>query len=385
MSARELRELVEGDREQAQALGTLAFGGDPAAPLAPAPAGSRAWGVFEGDRLLAKAVVRSYTQWWGGRPVPMGGVAGVAVHPDARGQGTASRLVRALIGHLRDAGQPVSALFPTAPGIYRPLGWEVVGSLDETLLQTSALRSVGGPVGAEVRTADPGDVPVLTQLWRAYGEASSGLLTRDGPSFPRGAESVLAHDVVTLAEEADRPAGYLAYDRGRGYGADAELYVWELVAGTAVAASALLRAAGSWDAVAGAVRWRGPVDELRLLLGAVVPPAVTSRPYMLRVVDAPGAVAARGYDPAVRAQAEFTLVDPEVPGHEGPWRLTVEEGSGVLERTAPGPPRLHVRGLALLYGGAADSGVLRRAGLLDGPVPGLDAFAGAPPRLLDYF
>jgi hypothetical protein len=49
-------------------------------------------------------------------------------------------------------------------------------------------------------------------------------------------------------------------------------------------------------------------------------------------------------------------------------------------------PRLHIRGLALLYAGTADVPALLRLGLLDRPAPGLDLpFAGHEPRILDYF
>ncbi|MHB8184800.1 MAG: GNAT family N-acetyltransferase [Dermatophilaceae bacterium] len=41
----------------------------------------RAIGVFDGERLLAHAKVRSYQQFWGGRSMPMGGIAGVVVTP----------------------------------------------------------------------------------------------------------------------------------------------------------------------------------------------------------------------------------------------------------------------------------------------------------------
>ena len=106
---------------------------------------------------------------------------------------------------------------------------------------------------------------------------------------------------------------------------------------------------------------------------------------MLRVLDAPTAVAARGYPQTVRTSARFTLVDPLVPEHEGSWQLTVADGRGLLDRGQPGGPRLQARGLALLWGGAASTAGLQRAGLLDGPAPGLDVFAGAGPRAPDYF
>lgn len=58
----------------------------------------RAIGVFEGERLLAHATVRSYQQFWGGRQTPMSGVAGVVVAPDVRGRGVGSQLMAAPTG-----------------------------------------------------------------------------------------------------------------------------------------------------------------------------------------------------------------------------------------------------------------------------------------------
>ena len=382
-----VRELGEDDLEQAGALGRLAFGGDPAAPLRPFRPGCRTWGVFEGDRLVAKAVLRDDAQWWGGRPVRMAGVAGVAVHPDARGRGAARRLLRVLIDQARLAGQPVSAMFPTSPGIYRTLGWEVGGALEQTRLAVGDLRAVAAPPEVVLRSAGPQDTAVLARLWSEHGASTNGQLTRTGPCFPRGALEVLEADVVTLAEVAGRPVGYVAYDRGRGYGPQAELQVHELVADGPAATRALLAALGGWDSVVDAVQWPGPTQDLALVLRRPVPPPHEARPWMLRVLDAPGAVAARGYPAGTTLDASFVLVDPEVPAHAGPWRLRVGDSSGCLERVPdrPGLPVLDVRGLGLLYAGV-DEARVRRAGLLDGPLPELAvAFAGPRPQLLDYF
>lgn len=387
---RDIVRLDERHREAQWALTRLAFGGDPSAAAPDAHPGDAVWGIEDGTGgLLASATVRSYEQWWGGRTVPMGGVASVAVHPDGRGRGMARRLLRSLLPQMLDAGQAVSVLFPTAVGLYRPLGWEVVGSLDHTLLPTALLREAGDPVGVHVRTAVAEDVAAVRELYRAYGRASAGLLTRDGAAFPSGPEAVLSHDVVALAEDDDGvPLGYAAYDRGRGYGADAVLTVHEVVSSSGEAGAALLRSLGSWDSVAPTVRWRGPTDELALELDGQVPPPQQVQPWMLRVVDAEAAIGARGFAPAATVDASFALVDPDVPGHDGAWRLVVADGRGELTRTARTVdlPLLHVRGLALLYAGAADTGLLLRTGLLDRSMPTLDAaFAGPRPRVLDHF
>ena len=378
------RLLTDADSDSSWRLSQLAFGWV-GGEVPPSLQGQTIVGVDGPDGLAGIARLRSYEQWWGGRRVRMGGLASVAVHPHARGQGTARALVAELLRLMREQDQPVSVLFPTAPGIYRPLGWEIVGSLDDTVLPTSALRRAGEPGEVTVRTAQPADVPAIAGLYDAYARSTEGLLTRDGPEFPTGAEGVLEHDVVGLAELAGRPVGYVTYSRGTGY-RESELRVFELVAEVPAARAALLRTIASWDAVAATVRWRGPTDELALALAGSLPPPASVQPWMVRIVDAPGAVAARGYRGG-DAEAAFALVDPQIPGHARGWRLVVTAGEGRLEPVdADDLPQLHVRGLALLWAGAADTGAVVRAGLLDRPLPGLDrAFAGQPARILDYF
>ena len=66
--------------------------------------------------------------------------------------------------------------------------------------------------------------------------------------------------------------------------------------------------------------------------------------------------------------------------------LQVQGGPGCPGAGERGAPTLHARGLALLHAGAADTAGLRRAGLLDGSLPRLDAALAAPaPVLLDGF
>ena len=57
--------------------------------------------------------------------MPIAGIAAVAVRPEHRGSGLLAPLFAALLADARERGAVVSTLFPTAPGIYRRLGYEV--------------------------------------------------------------------------------------------------------------------------------------------------------------------------------------------------------------------------------------------------------------------
>ncbi len=376
-----LRPLTEQDRPQAWDLGRLAFGGDPDRPPPPPPAASRSWGVFSGDELLAKAALLPFTQWWGGGRVPCSGVAGVAVHPAARGSGAAAALFDALVREARAAGSAVSALWPTAPGIYRSRGWEVVGVQEDTAVPVDALARPA-PDGVVLRRAEHADLPALTAVWRAEGERANGRITRDGPAFPQGLAPVLEQDVVTVAEQDGQVRGFVAYRRGRGYDTrETELVLGDLVATTPAAERALLASLGSWRGVVGTVRWTAPAVPLARQLPGTLPAPLTRRPWMLRVLDAPAAVRARGYRGTARTTAAFRLSDPLVPEHEGVWELRVDGGRGELVRGDGPAPTLDVRGLALLWAGVAGPADLARDGLLEHDVPGLDVFDGPAPDL----
>ena len=111
--------------------------------------------------------------------------------------------------------------------------------------------------------------------------------------------------------------------------------------------------------------------------------------WMLRVVDAPGAVAERGFPPAVEATAALDLADPVRPDNQGRWTLQVGGGKGTLTAGAAGEVlTLGPRGFAALYAGTPVA-TLRRAGLASGGTAAadaaLDAAFAAHPYLLDYF
>ena len=370
-----IRPLEESDREQAHRLSMLAFGGDLSAPVStdPPPAGPYLGAFDDAGRLVAKARSRPYDQWWGGRPVPMAGIAGVAVQPEHRGQGLVRTLMDELL-HLAEA--PISSLFPTAPSIYRPLDWEVVGTLDSTPIPLAALPT--RTEGAAVRAATEQDLPAIETLYDARAKGSAGFLSRKGPSFPAGVKGILELDVVTVVVEDDVVTGYASYSRGRGYRGGSVMTLWDCITTSPHALRALLAGLGGWSAVAEAVTWRGSTDDLALFVNRSLPAVEQAQPWMLRVVDAVAAVAARGFALGT-TNASFVVSGTG-------YRLEVANGRGELA-VVPGEglPVVHPRGLALLYAGVA-AGRLSRTGLADRELPELEeAFRGPQPEILDYF
>jgi len=394
MSDVTVRPLRDDELSDAWDLGRVTFGGpaDPPPMAVQAVPGWERLGAFDArGRLVAKATDLGHEQWWGGRRMPTADIGGVAVAPEARGAGVARLLLTTLLERAREKGAAVSALYPTVSGPYRSLGWEVAGALRQVELDTAVLpRDV--PASVRLGAGEPGDLPVLQDLYTAVASAHDGLLTRTGGAFdepptgpwPDGA------DGLTLVEQEGRVTGALLFERGRGYGVEGRLTVHELLATTPDAARALAGVLGGWMSVVHTVR-------LPILDGSApvaVLPVERARPartdtWMHRPVDVARAVAARGWPPHVRGSVSFRLRDDVAPWNGGDWRLTVEDGEGRLEPAAAVPDLyLDVRGFAVLYCGAAGGRACAQAGLAGGsgdPAP-LDLLAAGPrAALLDYF
>ena len=92
------------------------------------------------------------TQWWHGRAVPMAGVAGVKVAPEARGGGVGRALTAAVLAEIEARGYPLSALYPATAPLYRSFGYEIAGGRYQVTLPSRSLR-VLLPAGGRDRTA----------------------------------------------------------------------------------------------------------------------------------------------------------------------------------------------------------------------------------------
>ena len=107
------------------------------------------WLAVDGDRLAARVAAHSYEFRRGtAGAVPTCGIASVAVAPERRGEGLLLPVFEAMLGAAAERGEVLSTLFPTANGIYRPLGYELVTSYDTVEVPTAELAR-GPPAGRD--------------------------------------------------------------------------------------------------------------------------------------------------------------------------------------------------------------------------------------------
>ena len=112
---------------------------------------------------------------------------------------------------------------------------------------------------------------------------------------------------------------------------------------------------------------------------------------MVRVVDVPGAFAARGYPPWLRGRITIGVEDATCPWVDGTWTIEVDGGEGKAVRVGDDAD-LHTTaaGLAALFAGHLDARDLATLGVVRGldqaGVEFLQAMhAGPKPWSPDYY
>lgn len=380
-----VRPLCHDDGAASTKLGREAFGHSgeipPLPEIWPAP-GDHTVGAFlpaaSGDELIGKIVGRGYGTHFGDAEVPTWAIAGVTVAAEHRGRGALTALFEASFTEARQRGAAISTLFPTAPGIYRRFGYEIVGGFVIREINSAELVTVSAPQGVSVRRATVADVPAMREVYRRWATQQDGLLTRVQQGVTETDDELLAQqDAFTLAfDEQGTMIGYAAWDRGAGYDGAATISVDELIALTPDAASALWSAIGSFRTVSGRIHvLASPLDVHRFVLPSGTWREVRRTDYMLAVLDVCEAFALRSTAPGITAQLPFAVTDHPLADQRGGYLLTCAGGAVTVTRQDVGPDLQHftARGLALAYSGTQSMANLRIAGLLTGGDPALDA------------
>ncbi|HET9648373.1 MAG TPA: GNAT family N-acetyltransferase [Microlunatus sp.] len=397
-----VRPLTVDDAEASRRLGWEAFGFPAKPPTDPASAtldtpGRHFFGAFHDDRLAARMAWRDYDSWFGGRLVRTAGIASVTVAAEDRGTGLLTPLFAEALRDAHAAGAVISTLFPSAAGIYRRFGYELVSDYVTVSLPSAVVAAVprpAPPAGVRTRRAGAADLPALREVYDTWAAAQNGPLSRRGVSFPASdAELLEEFSGFTVAVAGDDSVcGYTSWNRGQGYGPGSKLEVSDLIALSADGYRALLAALGSFAPVTPTTTIDTSGNDLARLLLASTDWAVSeSSPYGLAVLDVVGALTARDFPPGVYAQLPFRLRGMALPQQDGTYVLQVADGASVCERSRTGDDRtLAPRGLALLYAGVQSCANLRFAGLLTGGDPRHDPlwdclFAGRPMHIRDYF
>jgi predicted GNAT family acetyltransferase len=352
----------------------------------------------------------------------MAGVSSVTVAPEYRGRGIGRLLMTALLDEIAARGYPLSALFPATMPLYRSLGWELAGARDTAVIPArSLLRLVPPDAGVAPGLQDPSPPPVLRRA--GPGDAAAVIAVLGRVHAAAGDCGPVTWDTDSAADWLDDRGlyAYLAEDgvlAYRWHNGNEGLFVERAEAVSGQTVRALWTQIGSHASIADKVyAMTGPASASWWLTQERDADMRHRSRWMLRVVDAPAAIAARGFPAATSLSVPLRIADDARPANSGRWQLSVAGGAGTLDPLGPDAPAgtvgpgaavasagpdssaapagpdssavmLGARGLAALYAGTPLV-TLRQAGLAAGGRPAddaaLDAAFAATPYMLDAF
>ena len=224
----EIRGARESELEQVVELSCIAFNPDDH---------ERYWQYVQGDSsyrpsqtrvvVVNDKVVSTLRVWErrirvGESLVTMGGIGGVCTHPNYRGVGYASALMRDTIGYLKTTGYDIGALFTIIPDeFYSRLDW-VSLPLRSSIVTCSSSIEAETPPGWHITDFTPEtDLDAVAKLYDIANEQQSGAIARTRAYWdmaPSRIRSILPTIVARRVEEtcASELGGYLNYRLGLG-------------------------------------------------------------------------------------------------------------------------------------------------------------------------
>lgn len=326
-------------------------------------------------------------QWFGGRSLPIAGIAAVGVAPEHRGRGAAAELLTQTLKELHAKGVPLSTLYASTVRLYRKVGYEQAGNACLFSVPTSSL--VPSSLIFAIRPVAPTCQEVFQELYCQRAKGTNGNLDRNKAIWKRILQP--SEDVVYayLVGPEDKPEGYIIFCHqpdARGY----SLRVIDLVTLTPAAALSVWTFFANHRSLANEIRWIGPtVEPLLTLLPEQTYKIVHLERWLLRVVDVPKALALRGYPTGIETELHLEIWDDLLPENNGRFILTVSEGRGKVTKGGRGELRLDVRGLAPLYTGLFTPYQLQVIGQVEATAVALSSatrlFAGSEPWMSDHF
>jgi predicted acetyltransferase len=333
--------------------------------------------AFDGPRMVASYGTIPFTARANGQAVPLGGVTTVATAPEYRRRGLLRSITERALNAQREAGQPVAALWASQAAIYQRYGYSAASALVHYEIDTADLNLLEPPTGDLQVAREPAADAFedVKQVYRAFVAPRTLYLHRSSVLWQA---SVLGNrpgsgpiHCAVCRNAAGEARGYVVYTLRSavvGHATRAqEIVVRDLVWLDVDACRTLWAFLARHDLV-GRIRWEGaPVDDplTELLIEPRLCHRRAAEGVWLRIVDAAGALSARGYD-----QDGELILDIEsdrlTPWNDGRWRLTVSNGTATVERTTAQPElSLTTKALASLWCGYRTVGELVGWGLIE--------------------
>ncbi len=350
--------------------------------------GSENFRIFrQGKEVVGGLAILPFSQYWGGEPVPMAGIAAVGIAPECRGAGTALVMMQNALREIYDSGTPISVLFPAVQSLYRKAGYEQGGNFCNWEIKTESIQ-MGTPKLPLISVSCESEI--LHQLYQQQAPLNNGNLERIKLIWKEITRCDKSGQVYAyLIGESNHPQGYIIFVQRRSETSD-YIQVRDWVTLTPAAVQSFWAFLGSHRSQIDTIRWRGAmIDAVSLVLPEQTTKLKSSSLWMLRVVDVVNALEKRGYPQNVQAELHLEVQDDLLAQNNGKFLLCVANGRGEVKKGGKGEFKLNIRGLAALYNGFLAPNQLQLAGKLEATEVAIAAamqiFAGASPWMVDFF
>lgn len=324
-----------------------------------------------------------------GAEIPVAGLTWVGVHPQHRRRGILSAMIDQHFADCVERGETVSALFAAEAAIYGSFGYGLAAQdLRLTVPRGATLRPVAGSEDLTVRieTLDPAVHGELVsdlharagrQPTPASGINRPGWATRetdelktvhldDPAAFRNGREPRR----IVVVESDGEPRGYTTFRRKVDWGHTGPrgtVSTGEVVGLDPAATHRLWSTILDLDLTHEIEPFMIPLDDpiASLLVDPRAAAPKIADNVWVRIVDVPGALAARTYTTDLDLVLHVT--DPRLPTNEGSWRLTATAfGPATVVRTDDAPDlSLSVTELGAAYLGGTSLAALASAGRVE--------------------
>ena len=287
--------------------------------------------------------------WVAGARFQMGGVAGVAVTPEARRAGVAQALMNESLKQMRARGDELSMLYPFRHEFYRRYGYGLVG--ERHIFEVPPASLPLHDARKRMRALRREEYPRVHECYARLAQERNGWLERSRKMWARRLKDAEARvfGVVREGDEDGELAGYCVCEH-REWDGRLCLEVTDYAAEGEAAMQAILGmlsalreqvwmvrvfAAPDEHFAARLVEPQGPVRESMQAFAGFSPAGRLGCGYMALVLDVPAALARRRYRPCEPLVAAFTVLDASLPGGSVRTVLSLGPEGGGPARVTP--------------------------------------------------
>ncbi|MDR2005849.1 MAG: GNAT family N-acetyltransferase [Acidaminococcales bacterium] len=293
-------------------------------------------GAFTGGSLAGMIHLNPYTLLLNRRPIETPYFVGVAVAPQCRGRGVLRALLEAAFKLLRERGQPLAVLMPSAAGLYLPYGFAYCYQrLSYRLPLPEIGRVFPKTAGFDFAFAALPDWPLFREVYDQFTRPFNGCAVRGEREWRAVLGEILYKGAgrAVIAKSAGKVRGYMLYALQ-----ESVFRVVELAWLDGEAQAALFGFAGRHFSQCGHFAWLAPAHDLTCLRFSDSRYYPVALPFMMgRVLDPARAVAALELPMPEGEVLRVKLSDGVIPENNGVFMMKARGCKAELSLAAGRP------------------------------------------------